>query len=149
MVSDLGISYSWGQRKSSTDWWKLIGILSLAALMPVAGQAGVIFDNFRGQVSVPGGSPAPNYLNYSGGNSVVQLQNLVNFASSTTNIASSGTAQNIDWNMGSATLCNSAAGSGWQSSAACQQWLQGRVVYAPLYFPRREPMDFPLRTMMR
>ncbi|MDH0846444.1 hypothetical protein N5D66_00715 [Delftia tsuruhatensis] len=103
--------------------------------MPVAVQAGVIFDNFRGQVSVPGGSPAPNYLNYSGGNSVVQLQNLVSFASSTTNIASSGTAQNIDWNIASATLCNSAAGSGWQSSAACQQWLQGRVVYALVVFP--------------
>lgn len=135
MVSDLGIAYSRRQGKSSPDWWKLIGILSLAALMPVAVQAGVIFDNFRGQVSVPGGSPAPNYLNYSGGNSVVQLQNLVSFASSTTNIASSGTAQNIDWNIASATLCNSAAGSGWQSSAACQQWLQGRVVYALVVFP--------------
>ncbi|MDR0225316.1 MAG: DUF11 domain-containing protein [Burkholderiaceae bacterium] len=105
------------------------------SLIPAISSASVIYDNFRGQVSVPGGSPTPNYTNYQGGNSAVQLQNLITFASSTTNIASSGSSSNIDWSAASGALCNNNAGGDWQSLPACQQWLQGRVVYALVVFP--------------
>lgn len=94
-------------------------------------QALVRFDNFRGSQNVPTPIVEPSYANYVGGQHDVQIQNLISFAAGpSANIASSGTASNIDWTQASNTLCNNGTGS-----QACDQRLQGRVTYALVKFP--------------
>ena len=113
----------------------------VALLLASSVNATVVYDNYRGTSAVPANSPPPNYVNWDGvtNTGTTFLSNLIAFAAGGTgNIASSGTAPNVDWSATNpAQLCDnrSVALGGNINSAACQAWHMGRVTYAVIKFP--------------
>ncbi|MEW5302393.1 MAG: hypothetical protein WDW36_005185 [Sanguina aurantia] len=115
-------------------------LLLATMLFSMAASATVVFDNFRGLSNVAPNPPTPNYQNYQPttdpNKSADQLQNLITLAGGgTANIASSGTATNIDWNQASHTLCDSTVANFATAVPSCAAWIDGRVTYAVVQFP--------------
>ena len=117
-------------------------------LLPPFAAATVIFDNFRGDSSVSAPLLTPNFSNYPNNNSAQGLQNLISFSADSANIASSGTAPNIDWGQSSKTnvpgysseaaqldgLCSIGATAS-SANPMCIGRIMGKVVYALVKFP--------------
>ncbi|QIL73203.1 DUF11 domain-containing protein [Diaphorobacter sp. HDW4B] len=118
---------------------RLIVLVSLACAAQAA-TAVVLFDNYRGRLSITGTPVSPNYLNQT--SSIAALQNLVDIsAAGNSTIASSGSAANVDWGASSGALCNTSSAP---NSQACLSQLQGRVVYALVKFPIQGSYSFTM-----
>ena len=111
-----------------------IAALTLLALA-VVGHATVLFEDYRGQHSVPATLTPPSWPSYANYPNGPGLGNLIVFSANASNAIDTGSATAVDWPVASYTLCNMADGTG-PTQPSCVAGIQGRVAYARLLLPQ-------------
>lgn len=117
--------------------------LTCALLLSVSGVAAaqsVLWEDYRGLDNVPttlaqGNASAPQFDNFPNNTAMAPFRALT---LNPANAVRTGSSPNIDFRQSprdQTGLCDSAAGSGWESSPACQHQAQGRVMYALVQAP--------------
>jgi uncharacterized repeat protein (TIGR01451 family) len=104
-------------------------------------RATVLWEDYQGINSIGADKPGPNYNNNSA-TSDINLDLLRTISANVSNATRTGSSADINFSSASGTLCDTAVVDPAGTGPACQEDVQGRVLYALVKFPATGTYNF-------